>query len=146
MVPLPRYCCVNGIPLSDFTKKGAITEKEINQIVEKTRNTGFELLELLPEGSVCFAPSLAIVEIIEAYLKDLKRVLVCSVLLNGHYGHKGVFAGIPVVIGGKGIEKIIELDLNTQEKELFDDSLKHISYLFDNYKHETVVDDENKPN
>lgn len=146
MVPLPRYCCVNGIPLHDFTKKGAITEKEISQIVEKTRNTGLELLELLPEGSVCFAPSLAIVEIIEAYLKDLKRVLVCSVPLNGQYGHKGVFAGIPVVIGGKGIEKIIELDLNAQEKELFDDSLKHISYLFENYKHEAVVDVDAKPN
>lgn len=137
MVPLPRYCCVNGIPLSDFIKKGVITDKEIAQIVEKTRNTGLELLELLPEGTACFAPSLAIVEIIEAYLKDLKRVLVCSVLLNNQYGHKGVFAGVPVVIGGKGIEKIIELDLHANEKELFDDSLKHITKLFEDYKRES---------
>lgn len=144
MVPLPRYCCVNGIPLHDFIQKGAITEKEIDQIVKKTRNTGLELLELLQEGSACYAPSVAITEIIEAYLKDLKRVLVCSVALGGQYGYKGTYASVPVVVGGKGIEKIIELDLTTEEKETFKDSLGHINDLFDNYKRQIVEDEDSK--
>ncbi|VWU50076.1 oxidoreductase, putative [Hepatocystis sp. ex Piliocolobus tephrosceles] len=142
MLFLPRFCCVNGIPLSFFTKIGTITEKEIVQIVEKTKNAHLELMELLPEGSVCFAPSLAITEIIEAHLKDLKRVIVCSVMLNGQYGYKSIFAGVPVVIGRKGIEKIIELDFNAAEKELFKESIQEITEKPTNDKHEAVVDEE----
>lgn len=144
MVPLPRYCCVNGIPLHDFIKRGAITAKEIEHIVARTRNTGLELLELLPEGSVCYAPSIAIAEIVEAYLKDLKRVLVCSVALSGQYGFKGYFASVPVVIGGKGVEKIIELDFTPEERSMFNDSLEHINTMFEKYKRPIMEDEEAK--
>uniref|UniRef100_A0A8C9H0H4 Malate dehydrogenase-like n=1 Tax=Piliocolobus tephrosceles TaxID=591936 RepID=A0A8C9H0H4_9PRIM len=144
MLFLPRFCCVNGIPLSFFTKIGAITEKEILQIVDKTKNAHLELMDLLPEGSVCFAPSLAITEIIEAHLKDLKRVLICSVMLNGQYGYKGIFAGIPVVVGRKGIEKILELDFNAAEKELFKESLQDMIEKNTNAKHEAVVEEEHE--
>jgi len=113
MVPLPRYTSVGGIPLSEF-----IPEATIDRLVERTRKGGGEIVSLLKTGSAYYAPAIAAVQMVEAILKDKKRILPCCAYLEGEYGLEDICFGVPVKLGADGIESIIELDLNDAEKEL----------------------------
>ncbi len=113
MVPLPRYTTVSGIPLSHFLPK-----EKIDQLVERTRKGGGEIVNLLKTGSAFYAPSAGVIQMAEAILKDKKRILPCCVYLNGEYGLKDICFGVPVKLGEKGVEKIIELNLTEEEKSL----------------------------
>ncbi|CDJ49324.1 lactate dehydrogenase, putative [Eimeria brunetti] len=129
MVPLSRYATVNGVPLMEFVKRGWIKEEEIEEIVQKTKTAGGDIVRLLGQGSAYYAPGASAIEMAEAYLKDRKRVLVCSCLLDGQYGVKGHYLGVPCVIGGKGVEKIIELELNEKEKEMLQGSINEVQEM-----------------
>jgi malate dehydrogenase len=112
MVPLPRYCTVSGIPISEFLSKD-----RIDAIVDRTRNGGAEIVSLLKTGSAYYAPSSATVEMVEAILKDKKKIVPCAAYLEGEYGIENLFVGVPVKLGAKGIEEIIELKLTEDEKK-----------------------------
>ncbi len=114
MVPLPRYSTVSGIPITEL-----ISADRINRIVERTRNGGAEIVSLLKTGSAYYAPSAATLEMVEAILLDKKKILPCSVWLDGEYGVKGAFAGVPVKLGAKGIEQVVEIKLNADENKAF---------------------------
>ena len=129
MVPLPRYSTVAGIPLPDQSKMGWTTKEKLNQIVQRTRDGGAEIVALLKTGSAFYAPASSAIEMAEAYLKDQKRVLPCCAYLNGEYGVRGLYVGVPVVIGGKGIERIIQIDLNASEKKQFKASVAAVRGL-----------------
>lgn len=129
MVPLPRYSTVAGIPLPDLIKMGWTTKENLNQIVQRTRDGGAEIVGLLKTGSAFYAPASSAIEMAEAYLKDQKRVLPCCAYLNGEYGVRGLYVGVPVVIGGKGIERIIEIKLNAGEKKAFKTSVAAVRNL-----------------
>lgn len=117
MVPLPRYTTVQGIPVSQF-----VGSEKLNAIVERAKNGGAEIVNLLKTGSAYYAPAAAAVEMAEAILKDQKKIRPCAAYLNGEYGFKDVYLGVPVLLGASGIEKIIEIDLNDQEKALLSKS------------------------
>ena len=110
MVPLPRYTTVGGIPVTEL-----IPAERLAAIVQRTRDGGAEIVKLLKTGSAYYAPAMSAVEMVEAILTDQKRLVPCSVLLEGEYGMKDLFIGVPVVLGGKGVEKIIELKLSAEE-------------------------------
>ena len=129
MVPLPRYSTVAGIPLPDLIKMGWTTQKKLNEIVQRTRDGGAEIVGLLKTGSAFYAPASSAIQMAEAYLKDQKRVLPCCAYLTGQYGVKGLYVGVPVVIGAKGIEKIIEIKLNAGEKKEFGASVASVRTL-----------------
>jgi len=129
MVPLPRYSTVAGIPLPDLIKMGWATKDKLNQIVQRTRDGGAEIVGLLKTGSAFYAPASSAIEMAEAYLKDQKRVLPCCAYLNGEYGVRGLYVGVPVIIGGKGIERIIEINLNAGEKKAFKESVAAVRSL-----------------
>jgi malate dehydrogenase len=114
MVPLPRYSSVAGIPITEL-----MTPERINALVDRTRNGGAEIVALLKTGSAYYAPSVATLEMMESILLDKKKILPCSVLLEGEYGVKGVFAGVPVKLGAKGIEQVVEVKLDAEEKAAF---------------------------
>ena len=119
MVPLIRYSSVAGIPLADLVKMRWITQKRLDEIVQRTRDGGAEIVGLLKTGSAYYAPAAAALEMAESYLKNQKRVLPCAAYLNGEYGVKGIYAGVPVIISAKGVERVIELDLTSAEKDAF---------------------------
>ena len=121
MVPLPRYSSVAGIPITEL-----LSADQINRLVDRTRNGGAEIVALLKTGSAYYAPSAAAAEMVEAILLDKKKILPCSVLLEGEYGVKGVFAGIPVKLGAKGIEQFVEVKLNAEEKSAFMKSVEAV--------------------
>jgi malate dehydrogenase len=121
MVPLVRYCSVNGIPLTKL-----IDKPKLDAIVERTRKGGGEIVSLLGTGSAFYAPAASAVAMAESYLRDQRRTLPCSALLDGQYGIKGLFVGVPVVIGAHGVEKIIELELNEDEKAMLARSLDSV--------------------
>ncbi len=121
MVPLPRYSSVSGIPITEL-----MTPERINALVERTRNGGAEIVSLLKTGSAYYAPSVATLEMMESILLDKKKILPCSVLLDGEYGVKGVFAGVPVKLGAKGIEQVVEVKLNAEEKAAFTRSVEAV--------------------
>eukprot|EP00921_Rhytidocystis_pertsovi_P015578 GHVQ01024771.1.p1 GENE.GHVQ01024771.1~~GHVQ01024771.1.p1 ORF type:complete len:171 (+),score=17.85 GHVQ01024771.1:1161-1673(+) len=129
MVPLPRYCTVNGIPLSEFVKKNWLTQKDVDDIVMRTRHGGKEIVSLLGQGSAFYAPASAAIEMAEAYLKDQKHVLPCAAYLTGQYGQNDVYVGVPCIIGAEGVERIIELDLNAKEKADFETSVAGVRAL-----------------
>ena len=131
MVPLVRYSSVAGIPLPDLVKMGWTTHKRIEEIVQRTRDGGGEIVALLKTGSAFYAPASAAIQMAESYLRDKKRVLPCAVLLNGEYGLKGIYVGVPVVIGAGGVERIVELQLNPEEKAMFDKSVAAVQGLVD---------------
>jgi malate dehydrogenase len=131
MVPLPRYSTVAGIPLPDLIKMGWTTKDRLNQIVQRTRDGGAEIVSLLKTGSAFYAPASSAIEMAEAYLKDQKRVLPCCAYLNGEYGVRGLYVGVPVVIGGKGVERIIQIELNASEKKQFKASVASVKGLVD---------------
>lgn len=126
MVPLPRYCTVGGIPITDL-----LPADTIKKISERTQKAGGEVVELLKTGSAFVSPALSAIAMVESYLKDQKRVLPCAAYLDGEYETKGYYLGVPAVIGSQGIEKILELKLNADEKSLFEKSLQAVKGLVD---------------
>ncbi|MEN3931554.1 malate dehydrogenase [Microvirga sp. W0021] len=129
MVPLVRYSTVAGIPLPDLVDMGWTTKEKIDAIVERTRKGGGEIVNLLKTGSAFYAPAASAVSMAEAYLKDQKRVLPCAAHLSGEYGVKDMFVGVPVVIGAKGVERIVEVKFNAEEKDMFAKSLASVEGL-----------------
>jgi malate dehydrogenase len=123
MVPLPRYSTVAGIPLTDLVKMGWLTAARLEEIIQRTRDGGAEIVGLLKTGSAYYAPASAAISMAESYLRDKKRVLPCAAQLTGQYGVDGMYVGVPAIIGAAGIERIVEIDLNAKEKEAFDNSV-----------------------
>ncbi len=134
MVPSVRYSTVAGIPLPDLVKMKWTTQKKIDQIVQRTRDGGAEIVGLLKTGSAFYAPAASAIEMAEAYLKDQKRVLPCAAHLNGQYGQKDIYVGVPVVIGEKGVERVVEIKLDAKEKTMFTKSVKAVKGLLDSCK------------
>lgn len=124
MIPVTRYANVAGIPLSDLLSK-----EKIAAIVERTKNGGAEIVELLKIGSAYFAPAASVVAMVESILKDKRRVMPCAAYLNGEYEVKGLFIGVPVILGKNGVERIIEVRLNEEEKALFSKTVEHVKNL-----------------
>lgn len=131
MVPLQRYSTVAGIPLPDLVKMGWTSQAKIDQIIQRTRDGGAEIVGLLKTGSAYYAPAASAVVMAEAYLKDKKRVLPVAAQLTGQYGVDNVYVGVPVVLGAGGVEKIIEIELNEEEKQAFDKSVSAVTGLCD---------------
>ena len=131
MVPLVRYSAVAGIPLPDLVKMGWTTQARIEEIVERTRNGGGEIVSLLRTGSAFYAPASSAIAMAESYLRDKKRVLPAAAWLNGEYDLKDIYVGVPVVIGGKGVERIVEIDLNSAERAMFEKSAQAVQSLID---------------
>ena len=129
MVPLIRYSTVSGIPVPELIKLKWSTQKKIDAIIERTRDGGGEIGRLMKTASAFYAPASSAIAMAESYLKDNKRVLPCAAYLNGEYGVKGLYVGVPVVIGKKGVEKIVELKLNSTEKKQFNNSVKAVRNL-----------------
>ena len=129
MVPLVRYSTVAGIPLPDLVKLKWTTAKRIEAIVQRTRMGGGEIVDLLKSGSAFYAPASSAIQMAEAYLKDKQRVLPCAAYLKGQYGVKGVYVGVPCVIGARGIERIIEIKLNPDERKMFNSSVRAVKNL-----------------
>ncbi|MBK7766230.1 MAG: malate dehydrogenase [Sulfuritalea sp.] len=129
MVPLVRYSTVAGIPLPDLVKMGWTTQERLDAIVKRTRNGGGEIVALLKTGSAFYAPAAAAIVMADAYLKDKKRLLPCAAYLSGQYGVNGIYVGVPVILGAGGVEKIVEIEMNTEEKAMFDHSVKSVKEL-----------------
>jgi malate dehydrogenase len=129
MVPLTRYSTVAGIPLPDLVKMGWSSQERIDAVVQRTRDGGAELVGLLKTGSAYYAPAASAIAMAESYLKDQRRVLPCAAWVEGAYGLKGLYLGVPVVIGAGGIEKVIEISLNKDEKAMLDKSVSAVTGL-----------------
>ncbi|XP_026190421.1 L-lactate dehydrogenase [Cyclospora cayetanensis] len=129
MVPLARLATVNGIPLGDCIKQGWISEKDVEEIVARTKVAGGEIVRLLGQGSAYYAPGASAICMAESYLKDRKRVMVCSCYLEGQYGVQNHYLGVPCVIGGNGVERIIELELNDMEKAALQGSIEEVKEM-----------------
>jgi len=125
MVPMPNYTTVNGKSLFDLIKK-----EKLELIIDRTRKGGAEIIKFLQKGSAFYAPAAAGVEMAESYLKDLKKKLPCAAYLNGEYGVKNLYAGVPVIIGKNGVEKVVEINLSNEEKEKFNLSIKAVKDLY----------------
>mgnify|MGYP003325415179 CR=1 FL=1 len=119
------------VPLPDAVKAGFLTQEELDAIVERTRKGGGEIVNLLKTGSAFYAPASSAIAMAESYLRDKKRVLPCAVWLNGEYGVKNLYVGVPVVIGAKGVEKIVEIEMNAGEREMFEKSANAVKGLVD---------------
>jgi len=130
MVPMPNHTIIKGKSLTQLVKEKKITESNLNSIIDRTRKGGAEIVKLLEKGSAFYAPAAAGVEMAESYIKNLRKTLPCAAYLDGEYGVKGLYAGVPVVIGGGGVEKIVELDLSKEEKSNFEKSINSVKDLF----------------
>jgi malate dehydrogenase len=131
LVPLVRYSTVAGIPLPDLIKMGWTTKEKIDAIVQRTRDGGAEIVNLLKTGSAFYAPASSAIAMAESYLKDKRRVLPCAAMLDGEYGVKGLYVGVPVIIGANGVEKVVEIDLNKAEQAMFGKSVAAVRGLID---------------
>ena len=131
MVPLPRFTKVSGQPLMELVKEGKISEEKLESINQRTRDGGAEIVKYLEKGSAFYAPAASGVEMAEAFLKDQKKLLPCAAYLHGEYGINNVYAGVPVIIGNEGVEKIEEIDLNENEKTEFNNSVEAVIKLWD---------------
>ncbi|MBF0251575.1 MAG: malate dehydrogenase [Alphaproteobacteria bacterium] len=129
MVPLVRYSTVGGIPVPDMVKMGWTTQKRVEEIAQRTRDGGAEIVGLLKTGSAFFAPASAAIEMADSYLKDKRRVLPCAAYLTGQYGVKDMFVGVPVVIGRSGVERVVEIKLQARENTLFQKSVDAVRGL-----------------
>ena len=129
MVPLIRYSTVSGIPVPELVKLKWSTQKKVNAIIKRTRDGGGEIGRLMKTSSAFYAPASSAIAMAESYLKDNKRVLPCAAYLNGEYGVKGLYVGVPVIIGRKGVEKIIEFKLTSLEKKQFNNSVTAVRNL-----------------
>ncbi len=131
MVPLPRYSAVGGIPLPDLVEMGWTTEQRIEEIVQRVRDGGAEIVGLLKTGSAYYAPASSAIAMAESYLKDARRILPCAARVNGEYGVKGLYVGVPVLIGANGVEKVVEIRLDKEEKKAFNKSVEHVKALME---------------
>jgi malate dehydrogenase len=129
MVPLARYSTVAGIPLPDLVKMGWTTQERLDAIVQRTRDGGAEIVKLLQTGSAFYAPAAAAIQMAESYLKDQRRLLPCAARLTGQYGVENLYVGVPVIIGAQGVEKIVEIELDQNERAMFDSSVKAVRSL-----------------
>ena len=134
MVPLTRYSTVAGIPLPDLVKMGWTTQEKLDQIVQRTRDGGAEIVGLLKTGSAFYAPAASGVQMAESYLKDQKRLLPCAAALDGQYGQSDVYVGVPTIIGKEGIERIVEIELSKEEQAMFDNSVGAVAGLIETCK------------
>jgi len=129
MVPLERYSAVGGIPLPDLVKMRWLTQERLDQIIDRTRKGGGEIVGLLKTGSAYYAPASSAIQMAESYLRDKKRVLPCAAYLNGEFGVKGLYVGVPVIIGAGGVERVVEIDLNSRERTAFMKSVESVKTL-----------------
>jgi malate dehydrogenase len=129
MVPSVRYSTVGGIPLPDLVKMKMLSQKRLDEIVQRTRDGGAEVVALLKTGSAFYAPAASAIEMAESYLKDQRRILPCAAHLNGEYGRNKLYVGVPVIIGAKGVEQIIEIKLDSKERSMFNQSVKAVQGL-----------------
>ena len=134
MVPLTRYSTVAGVPVPDLIKMGWSTQEKIDAIVNRTANGGGEIVKLLEKGSAFYAPAASAIAMAESFLKDKKRVLPCAVMLNGEYGLRDFYVGVPVVIGAGGVERILEVEFTPAEKAAFDKSCEAVRKLVEDFK------------
>ena len=131
MVAMLGFTEVMGKKIKDLVKEGKITRERLSQIVDRTKKGGAEIVKYLEKGSAYYAPAASGVEMAESYLKNLKKQLPCAAYLDGEYGIKDIYAGVPVIIGSEGVEKVIELDLSKDEKSQFENSINAVKDLFD---------------
>ena len=131
MVSMLNHTTVDGKSVLDLVKEGKLKKDKLDNIVVRTKNGGAEIVKLLEKGSAFYAPAASGVEMAESYLKNLKKQLPCAAYLDGQYGVKNLYAGVPVIIGDKGIEKVVEINLTGEEKENFDNSINAVKELFD---------------
>ena len=131
MVPLARYSTVAGIPLPDLVEMGWTTQEKLDAIIQRTRDGGAEIVGLLKTGSAFYAPAASAIEMAEAFLKDQKRVLPCAAHLDGQYGLKDIYVGVPTVIGAGGIERVVEIKLDKSDKAAFDKSVDSVNGLIE---------------
>ena len=131
MVPLARYSAVAGIPVPDLIKMGWSSDDRIADIVQRTRDGGAEIVGLLKTGSAFYAPASSAIDMADAYLKDKKRLLPCAAYVDGAYGLNGLYVGVPVIIGAGGVERIVEIDLNAEERAMLDNSVAAVKALND---------------
>ena len=131
MVPLPRFTKISGKPLNELVKQGKISKEKLESINQRTRDGGAEIVKYLEKGSAFYAPAASGVEMAKAYMNNENKVLPCAAYLNGEYGVNGIYAGVPVVINNKGIDKIEVIELDQKEKEQFDHSIEAVKKLWD---------------
>ncbi len=131
MVPLPRFTKVSGKSLLDLVKDGKISEERLESINQRTRDGGAEIVKYLEKGSAFYAPAASSIQMAESYLNNSKQTLPCAVFLNGQYGFKDIYAGVPVVIGKNGVEKIEEIELDEKERNEFNHSVEAVKKLWD---------------
>ena len=131
MVAMLESTIIEGKKIKDLIKEGKITQEKINKIIDRTKKGGAEIVKYLEKGSAFYAPAASGVEMAESYLKDQKKQLPCAVYLDGQYGAKDIYAGVPVIIGKNGVEQVVEIQLSQKEKEDFDNSIKSVQELFD---------------
>ena len=131
MVAMVNHTKIDGKPLSEFLNEGKIKKERLEEIVNRTKKGGAEIVKLLEKGSAFYAPAASGVEMAESFLKNQKKELPCAAYLSGQYGVKDLYVGVPVVIGSKGVEKVIEIKLNNDEKKNFENSIKAVKDLFD---------------
>ena len=134
MVPLLRYSTIGGIPIPDLIEMGWSSQKKMDEIVQRTRDGGAEIVALLKTGSAYYAPAASAINMAESYLKDQKRVIPCASYLTGQYGYSDIYVGVPTVIGNKGVEKIIEINLDETEKINFSKSVESVQKLIQDCK------------
>ena len=131
MVPLPRFTKVSGKPLLDLVKEGKITSENLESINQRTRDGGAEIVKYLEKGSAFYAPAASGVEMASAYINDEKKLLPCAAYMNGEYGIEKIYAGVPVIIGKNGVEKIEEIELDNKEKSEFNHSIEAVKKLWE---------------
>ena len=131
MVPLARYSTVGGIPLPDLVNMGWISQDKLDSIIQRTRDGGAEIVGLLKTGSAYYAPATSAIEMAEAFLKDQKRVLPCAAHVDGPLGLKGIYVGVPTIIGAGGVERIVDIQMNKDERAMFDKSVDAVKMLVD---------------
>jgi malate dehydrogenase len=129
MVPLERYSTVAGIPVPDLIKMGWSTQENLDDIIQRTRDGGAEIVKLLKTGSAFYAPASSAIEMAEAYIRDKKRVLPCAAYCDGVYGLDGLYVGVPAVLGAGGVERIVEIEMNADERAMFDHSIDAVKEL-----------------
>ena len=131
MVAMLNHTSIDGKKINELVDKGKISKKKLEEIVDRTKKGGAEIVKYLEKGSAFYAPAASGVEMAESYLKDLKKELPCAAYLDGEYGVKDLYAGVPVKIGKNGVEKVIEINLSSEEKKMFDNSINAVKDLFD---------------
>jgi malate dehydrogenase len=129
MVPLARYSTVAGIPLPDLVKMGWTTQDKLDAIIQRTRDGGAEIVGLLKTGSAFYAPAASAIEMAEAYLKDQKRLLPCAAYVDGAFGLKDMYVGVPVILGAGGVERLVEIQMTEDENAMFQKSVDAVKGL-----------------